>query len=132
MAERSPVASIQDINSFDASVAMSSGFSPSNAIPEILNEASTKVTKKSVASKAKDFNDSKIRMDESEDDVEMYDASAMKEHMDNAQEYNKSYTIMGKEVDLFTIIGAILAGVVPVGLCVVCKKKEEKYDEMAE
>ena len=40
---------------------------------------------------------------------------------------------MGKEVDLFTIIGAVLAGVIPVGLCIACsKKKDEKYDEMAE
>jgi hypothetical protein len=39
---------------------------------------------------------------------------------------------MGKEVDLFTIIGAILAGIVPVGLCIACRKKDEKYDEMAE
>jgi hypothetical protein len=38
---------------------------------------------------------------------------------------------MGKEIDLFTIIGALLAGAIPVGLCVACNKKE-KYDEMAE
>ena len=55
-----------------------------------------------------------------------------KEYHDKAQEYNKSYTIMGKEVNLFTMIGAALAGIVPVGLCMACKPKEEKYDEMAE
>ena len=51
---------------------------------------------------------------------------------EKAQEYNKSYTIMGREIDLFTIIGAVMAGVIPVGLCIACSKKKEKYDEMAE
>lgn len=48
------------------------------------------------------------------------------------QDFNQSYTIMGKEVDLFTIIGAFLAGAIPVALCIACRKKDEKYDEMAE
>ena len=85
-----------------------------------------------VAERAQAFEDSKMRMDDQPVAVEMFEAQDMKEHYEKAQEYNKSYTIMGKEVDLFTIIGAIFGVTVPVGLCICCRKKEEKYDEMAE
>lgn len=60
---------MQDMNTFDASVATTSGFRAPAVVPEI---QAAKQAKKSVSEKAQAFNDSKIKYDESQN-IEMFD-----------------------------------------------------------